>query len=921
MLMFKKGISRRKFIRDSFVIASVSAVVPGVLLGGSKKKMFNLSGLQKAELYPDDSFSSPTEDSWPVFETLDGCQISEDVRKRASLFFENKLKLIKGDKNNGTQWQFKPKIIETAGLNFIAAEETIRRKPESISFFVFNHSADSVTLKVRCGEMTWKSGAQTGGPLWILGQGQTLKPGEGREVTYLFSDAFCNEKTEIKEPGYPLSIGVLAEGLKHEINYKLNFSGFKVHYPFASQLELKKLNTPAEINAGKEVKFKLDIDGNLKGRTLDLELRNGKYIMWRIRLKNGETVVSRNVPWWISEGEYTIGLAGNGYRVKGPEVKIRVLNTLAPQLAKAERRNYNGRPTLFVDGKPFAWQGYSSYDYQPGNITEFGKHGTNLFIVPTCAGSHLHHIAASTWIEPDKFDFRELTERVNFSLQGNPDAKICLRVSLTLPPFWMQEHEDELALIRTEEGDLAWEETASRCMSLASEAWKKDQEMALRKLIRYCKSQPWANRLIGMMLTTEVTEEWFAWGCNDGVYSDYSKVNQRAFANWLNSSDEVSIPSPGARLSKGNEIYPDTAAGRLAAGYNQFYSDLTADTISHFAHIVKDETEGRSMVGVFHGYLIQLAGEPRQSLAGQFAVRKLIDNQDVDFLAGIPLLDFRKLTDGYSAFTTTVNSLQAAGKLFLDENDLFSWLHPGIWYNLGLYDKNNPRKGAYTMHQRVTAQCAVYGVMEGKFSLMSSWHHDDGLQNEFKKLIGIYTKSIDIDRTPVEEIAFIVDDNSFAHTPPDSKKLVVNKQLLLDLGLTGAPVGVWLMSDLDKLPERIKLVVIAGCHSPAPSDSAKLNKLISAGEKTVLLSDKGKLDGTGTLRKLVEKAGVHCYAPSGCSVHASKGLVAITGSKGNITLNWPQEVNVKDLFDGWTGKGKNISCPFEAGQTRLFKLN
>jgi hypothetical protein len=922
MPIFNKHISRRKFIRDTFVIASASIVIPKVLVGQNKNEVIRKSGFLKEGLYPDDAFSSPAEDKWSVFETLDGCQIKDDVKTRSSLFIENEIKLINMNGLRNTQWRIRSKETESTGLVFISDEERIRRKPERISFIAANLSSDPVILKIQFNEMAWKPGNDYKTLSWELGKGQFLNPGEERELTFLISDIYCPERTGIKEPGFPVNAILIVEGLKPEIPYQLNFSRFNVFYPYAAELEVKKLVVSPVITAGKGTEFKFDLSGNIEGKILDLELRNGNRVVWRIRLGEEETSVRRKVPWWISNGEYILGLVADGYRVKGPEEKIRIINSLIPQLAKTKRKNYKGRPALFVDGKPFAWQGYSSYDYQPGNVTEFGAHGTNLFIVPTCAGSHVHHIAASTWVGPDNWDFGELTERVNFSLQGNPDAKLCLRVSLTLPPFWIQEHPDDRVLIRTDEGDLAWEETASRCIPLASESWKVDQEKALRKLIKYCKSQPWAGRLIGFMLTTEVTEEWFAWGCNDGMYSDYSKLNQAAFAGWLNRTEENLIPSPDVRKSEGNEIYPGTHDGTLAAEYNQFYSDLTANTICHFAKIVKDETEGRSMVGVFYGYVIQLAGEPRQSLAGQFGLRRLIDDNDVDFLAGIPILDFRQLSGGYSAFTTTVNSLQAAGKLFLDENDLFSWLHPGIWYNLGLYDKNNPRKGAYSMHQRVTAQCAVYGVFEGKFSLMTSWHHDDGLQNEFKKLSGIYTKTTDLDRTPVEEIAFIVDDNSFAHTPPGSKKLMVNKELFLKLALTGAPVGVWLMSDLDKLPDRTKLVVVAGCHSPAPEDVIKLNKLIEKGQKTVLISGKDNLDETGVLRKLVEKAGVHCYAPEGFSVHASSELVAITSStQGKVVLNWYHRVSVHDLFDDWTGHGKSFSCPFETGQTRLFRLN
>ena len=71
-------------------------------------------------------------------------------------------------------------------------------------------------------------------------------------------------------------------------------------------------------------------------------------------------------------------------------------------------------------------------------------------------------------------------------------------------------------------------------------------------------------------------------------------------------------------------------------------------------------------------------------------------------------------------------------------------------------------------------------------------------------------------------------------------------------------------------------------------------------------------------------AEVHCYAPTPCSVHASRELVAITSvysEDREIELSWPEDVAVTDLFDGWTGRGRTIVCPFEYGQTRELRLS
>jgi hypothetical protein len=91
-------------------------------------------------------------------------------------------------------------------------------------------------------------------------------------------------------------------------------------------------------------------------------------------------------------------------------------------------------------------------------------------------------------------------------------------------------------------------------------------------------------------------------------------------------------------------------------------------------------------------------------------------------------------------------------------------------------------------------------------------------------------------------------------------------------------------------------------------------------EGKLIWCSKPPLD-TGKLRKWMEEAGVHLYAPEGFSVHASRELVSITSSSSvNATLKWPEKVAVNDMYDGWSGSGVEFSCPFKAGQTRLFRV-
>ena len=838
----ESGFSRRDFLRGAAALASMGFCMSAV--GAESNEIFGGAPVRSGKLnvggpvYPDDAFSRPMVDRLPAFVTLSACAIQGNVFERAVHFSENELRLM----GSRTQWRF---VSRDAARAALVIDERIRRRPEEISLRVRNNSAEPVTITLDINELCFQPVRENLAVMWTVGPGHEIRPGEDKTLHLALSEASNSTKPYPAVPLFPTNLIIVnANGVKAGVPYELTLSELTVRYPPAPDLHVTQLECDGSMTAGGRMIFRVAVEGGIVGRTLDIEIRRDPWVLWRVRLIPAEAAslaqgacdVERGVPWHIAGGNYTVGLVADGYRAQGPEAGLRITNSWSPELPKAERRLYNGRPTFFLDGKPTVWQGYCSADYQPGNVSEFGAHGTNVFCIPTCAGRHVNHGCEPTMIAPGRFDFGSLDERVSFSLESNPDGLIFLRASMALPRFWMDRHTEDLARVQTDAGLLVWEETVDQATSLASEAWKRDQTEALRQLMRYCKAQPWSKRLAGVLLTGEVTEEWFAWACNDGFYADYSAPNQKRFAEWLTARGTTAapIPAPDARKRPGYDVYPDDAEGRLASAYHQYYSELTVETIGHFAEVVKQETQNRCLVGTFYGYVIQLAGESRQAIAGCSALRRVIDDPNIDFIAGIPLLDFRDLTNGYDPYTSATESILAAGKFFCDENDMFSWLHPIVWHTE--FDPADPRAGAISMHRRECANDAVHGVVSQKFSLMSSWHHDARLQADFALQKKVRARALGFDRAPVEQIAFVVDESSFDWTPPESTLLNASyKQLLKCLGRTGAPVGVWLFSDLDKLPDRVKLVVVAHAAAALPEDLAKLKALLARGGRTVLV--------------------------------------------------------------------------------------
>jgi hypothetical protein len=928
-----------------------------------------------AAVYPDDATSRPKLDRRNVFETGCGVAPMGDVEWRATTYAQCDLRLTSREGRGCLLLRVVTKERPTVHL---VITDRIRRAPAEVRLTLRNGGATPVRVGLALDEMPWQPTRENSGASWAIGTPVEVPPGVEQDLCYRFAECRRLTPGTLAAPRWPSNcLRLDLEGLQPGAAYEFEFAGLTVVYPDPPGVSGATLSAPASVAAGKRFSLGVQAAGGLAGRDVCVEARRTDRVLWRRRLTAAETAslargpcrLEASGPAWIASGPLVFGLTVDGLRVPGAEAQTVFKNRARPGLPRAECRLYHGAPTPFVDGKPLLWQGYASYDFQPGNVGEFGANGATVFCLAVAAGRHIHNITGPTLIAADTWDFGELEEQVGMALQANPQATLFLRASLALPPFWLQEHEEDLVRIRTPQGDLIWEEgNATRAASLASAAWQRDQEAALRALLAYAKAQPWSRHLAGVWLMCEVTEEWFAWGCNDGKWSDYSRPMQQAFGAWLTAralpgaEADSPIPGPTLRSHPGADLYPDTEDGRRAGLFHRFLNEITAETLCRFAKVVKQETAGRTLAGGFLGYVIQLAGEPRQATSGQFGLRRVLDDPDLDFLAGIPLHDFRLLHGGANPPVTATRSIRAAGKFYCNENDLFSWLHPLVWHTP--YDESDPRGAAIQMHRRESAADLADGYVSQRFSLMASWHHDAALQREFGNLARLAGRALQCDRASADEIAFVVDDSSFAWFPPGSTLQVAShKRLLRDLMFTGAPVGVWLLSDIGRIPASIRLVVVVGAQAATAADLAVLRAVIERGRRTLLVvGAAGRVDpdngawnlenpsrllglpdgadgerdlaaggrllwrasppATG-LRELAEAAGVHCYAPAGYVVHASAGRVAITRSSGAspALLRWPRAVQVADEFSDWRSAGREFECPFEPGQTRLFEVS
>ena len=798
------------------------------------------------KIYPFDDYSHVTEQKMPYFDTRSGVGIPDDDGAA-----DSSVRITEDGGRYRTLWKFTARNGNAVPkLSIDAHNYHIFSK---ITFEVTNRSEKPISFGIMTSEFNAQpeTNPKTG---TFSAYSKPVKAGDSAKVTIDFSRVFADYGL------LPLATGgitLTAVGAAKDTDYEILLSDFTFVWAENEALTDAAVGVKedsAEADSG--ITVAVAAKGLTEEQDVAVEFhRGGSEFTWRVRLtdeekaaliKNGIVGLETSVPWWADAGKYEAVLAVDSYRVKGAySDTVSVTNGGKYTLPEAEVRvGGDGIPAIWINGKKFDWNGIASAAYGPGMAYEFGEQNSSVYIIETCAGAHNYPANCyPTLVAPGVNDFSQLEEYCNFTMQADRDAYILLRVNFCLLDFWAEENPDDVALGTADGKTFVTSEESSGMnnISFASRKWVEEEKRQIKALMDYVKSQPWCSRVIGCMLTGGVTEEWFAFFHNtEGMWGDFSKVNTDAFLEWgknrsiTDGLPDLHIPLPSERVNKNFTVKPESDASRLAAAYTQYINELCISVIGEFADAFKSESENRMLCGALYGYLIEFSTANSPTEAGSLTLKQYLAEESIDFMCGIPLLDWRDPTNGYDIGIGLTRSIQAAGKMYIQEND--TWLST---YTKRVYPSSRPgdsMDGNLDMLESTFAYDMVYGNGRHYFSLFASWHHDSRLKELFTEFNAAQEKYLDADRTPAEQIAFLIDDTSYTFSEESSQYLnTAVKETLKSLGRTGGAVGLYLLSDIDRLPDTVKLVVVSVAWAPDTETLGKLKTAVEKGGRTIVL--------------------------------------------------------------------------------------
>jgi hypothetical protein len=394
--------------------------------------------------------------------------------------------------------------------------------------------------------------------------------------------------------------------------------------------------------------------------------------------------------------------------------------------------------------------------------------------------------------EPDYGGVRETME--NF-LRLAPRGRLILRIDTDPPAWWSAAHPDDC--IHLESGELFGR------VSPASEKWRGEAEIGLRRLVRFLEDN-YGENVLGYHPGGQGYEpgatEWihprddFGPAMTVGFrkwlekkYGDDPAALQRAWKTTDSDFKSAALPTSEERSIYLHGSFRDPSRQRKSMDYSEYVQDVIVEVLERFARAIKEESGRRKLVVFFYGYLFEISAQ-----SGHHRLTRILECPDVDILCG-PISYGDRILTGTAPFMAPVDSIHLHGKLWLNEDDTRTHLSAP---DMGFGRVSEPDHTTWVLRrnfaQALTHRTGAWWMTSGT----RGWFDSKELWDDLGALLRCYRDRVAAASRYACEIAVIIDEESALHTHwnPATRDLLYNSRS--DLLRIGAPIGFYLLEDL-----------------------------------------------------------------------------------------------------------------------------
>lgn len=543
-----------------------------------------------------------------------------------------------------------------------------------------------------------------------------------------------------------------------------------------------------------------------------------------------EVECSLQIPDYMESGKYQLQMDENMILLTGDDVidnkfvsfKAVGSSTMRDNI-HATIEDYNGTPTLMIDGEPQASFFYMRPDldaYNNASDAETRLHKSDLELYVTKGGQLYLGGTEPIWLEDGSIDYEAFDAVIYDTLGSNSNAIVMVNIAMFPPKWWLEQNPEHEQLAYNGSEYIEIDD-----VSFASDKYREEAGEVLRKLLEHMVEQSYYNRVYGLQIGGGQSYEWMVRGSSAAQGTDYSQVSRDGFKEylkekygtvaelrkaWGNSSvtfETAEAPGWKERGSSTNVYMGSVESGELSRNmvdWNLWLQEAATDCFLYYCQIAKEVTEDQIIVGGYNGYLWTHNVAEAQGKS-HTAMDRVLDSEYVDYIASPVGYSERQLGDP-NTFMSMIDSVQEHGKMYIAEQDnrtCLSSAYAGVSWDAA-WDNSigQTRTMADTIYQekRDYAHAMVDGNGLWLYDMTGGWLDDDQIYDFVKDAKAEYEFSVYTERDQRNDVAVFVGDETYAYLTANNMMYGVLEPMLVQqrkhLSAMGTGYDLYAMSSL-----------------------------------------------------------------------------------------------------------------------------